>query len=309
MGYLKQFNVFSAFDGCSMAYVALLRAGFNPANLRYFSSEIDKYALKVSKARVPVNMQMGDIRLISGYNYPGLDLLIGGSPCTNLSIAGNGKGLKGNESQLFWEFVRFYKEAKEVSPNLYFLLENVNSMRKKDRTIITDTLGVEPIMIDSALVSAQTRKRLYWTNIPDVEQPEDKGLMLSDVVGLDLVDREKAYCLDANYHKGTSWGQYKEKRRRQLVIKPVALRNRGEGKKPEYNKTGKANALTTVQTDSMVDIESRIRKLTPEECEELQTLPVGWTDVEGVSRTQRYKMVGNGFTVSVISHILRNIPR
>jgi site-specific DNA-cytosine methylase len=120
---MKTFNVFSAFDGCSMAYVALLRAGFNPSSLRYFSSEIDKYALKVSKTRVPVNMQMGDIRLISGYNYPGLDLLIGGSPCTNLSIAGNGQGIKGKESQLFWEFVRFYKEAKEVSPNLYFLLE------------------------------------------------------------------------------------------------------------------------------------------------------------------------------------------
>jgi DNA-cytosine methyltransferase len=316
---MKQFNVFSAFDGCSMAYPALLRAGIPATAIRYFASEIDKYAIAVSKARVPNVMHMGDIRLISGYNYPGLDLLIGGSPCTNLSVAGNGKGLKGTESQLFWEFVRFWKESKPR----YFLLENVASMRERDRTIISEVMGVEPIKIDSALLSAQTRKRLYWTNIPNVEQPEDLFLRLVDVVKDGEVDRDKSYCLDANYFKGTTAGHYFSANRRQVVWKIPEATKKGyvecrNGDCIDLNfirsdtRRGrlmieKSHTVSVAGTKLCKVTNDWFRMLTPEEAEILQTLPEGWTAVDGISRTQRYKMIGNGYTVDVISHILKNM--
>lgn len=217
-------------------------------------------------------------------------------------------------------------------------------MPKEAKDIITRELGVEPIMINAALVSAQNRKRLFWTNIPNVTLPEDKGIMLKDILESGDVDRDKSYCIDASYYKGANWNQYKEKGRRQLVIGsnrvgdigsdaqahrvyspegksvalsalgggqgaktvlyaiPVALRNRGEGKKPEYNGTDKANSMTTVQTDSMVEVNSIIRKLTPIECERLQGLPDNYTD--GISNSQRYKCLGNAFNVDVVAHIL-----
>jgi len=335
-------NVLSIFDGGAMAYDALLKAGNDPHDINYYASEIDPYAIAVSTARVPNIKHVGDVRLINGNAYLGFDLLIGGSPCTNLSIAGNGKGLKGTESQLFWEYVRIWREGNFK----YFLLENVKSMSDLDRDIISATLGVLPIMINSALVSAQNRKRYYWTNIPDVTQPEDLEIRLADILETDVdrkyyidavnvewnedmldlmdnhdaqiparvgtigkgrmgeriyhpkgksvalmangggrgaktglyaeyVDRDKSYCIDANYFKGGNPKSYFEGSRRQLVF-------RVNGHDVSY------------------------RKLTPTECERLQTLPDGWTDV-GISQTQRYKILGNGFTTKVIAHILKNM--
>ncbi len=267
-------RILSLFDGISCAQVALDRAGIFVSE--YFASEVDKYAIQTSKKNYPNIVHIGDVKGIHRM-WGNIDLLIGGSPCQDLSIAKKDrKGLDGERSGLFWEYVRILQEAKPQ----YFILENVASMPKEAKDIITTTLGVEPIMINASLVSAQTRKRLFWTNIPGVTQPEDRGIVLADIL--------------ENGETG-------------LYVVPVALRNRGEGKKPEYNGTEKANAMTTVQTDSMVEESGLIRKLAPIECERLQGLPDNYT--EGVSNTQRYKMLGNAFNVDVVAHILSFMPR
>lgn len=189
-------NILSLFDGISCARVALERVGI-PVEA-YYASEIDKYAIQISKKNYPDIIQIGDVkqveRLIGDENKcsgvfigkNNIDLLIGGSPCQDLSIAKKDrKGLDGERSGLFWEYVRILNEVKPK----YFILENVNSMPKEAKELITKTLGVEPIMINAALVSAQNRKRLFWTNIPNVTQPEDRGILLKDI----LEDGEGAY--------------------------------------------------------------------------------------------------------------------
>ena len=163
-------RVLSLFDGISCARVALERAGIKIK--KYYSSEIDKYAIQIAQKNYPDTIQVGSVVGLDSSQFKDIDLLLGGSPCQDLSIAKkNRKGLGGERSGLFWEYVRILKEVKPK----YFILENVNSMPKEAKQIITETLGVEPIMINAALVSAQNRKRLFWTNIPNVEQPKDKG--------------------------------------------------------------------------------------------------------------------------------------
>jgi len=275
MKKIERFNVLSLFDGGSMSYPALVGAGVPKEAIKYYAVEIDKFARQVGDARVPnIIRPANDVRLISGYSYPRVDLLIGGSPCQDLSIAGKGKGLAGDRSGLFWEWLRIKTESLPE----YWLLENVASMKKMDRDTITEALGVEPIRIESELVSAQKRSRLYWTNIPDVTQPDDCKIDLAEIVEDGWVDRQKSYAVDANYFKGTNAKQYLTKKRRQIVF---------------------------TATDS--GLSSNFRMMTPLECERLQTLPEGWTDV-GLSNTQRYKVIGNGFTVKVIEHILSHIP-
>jgi DNA-cytosine methyltransferase len=222
-------KVLSLFDGISCARVALERAGIVVEV--YYASEIDKYATQTSSKNYPDIVRVGDVKnLVIGGRWSGdekythlhgdIDLLIGGSPCQDLSIAKKDrKGLDGERSGLFWEYVRILKEVKPK----YFILENVASMPKEAKAIITETLGVEPIMINAALVSAQQRKRLFWTNIPNITQPEDRGIFLKDILESGDVDRLKSYCIDASYYKGANWEQYKEKGRRQLVIDAVAL--------------------------------------------------------------------------------------
>ena len=199
-----------------------------------------------------------------------IDLLICGFPCQDLSFAGHQKGFQeGTRSSLFFEFLRLLDEIKPT----YFLVENT-LMKKEYQDIISEKLGVQPIMINSNLVSGQETKRNYWTNIPEVGQPEDLGIMLSDCLesqtGEMFVDRDKSYCIDANYFKGGNLKSYFEKRRRQLVFTN--------------------NEKTTY------------RKLKPTECECLQTFPKGYT--EGISNTQRYKALGNAFNVLTIASIL-----
>lgn len=311
-------RVLSLFDGISCARVALDTAGI-PVGV-YYASEIDKYAIQVSKKNYPCIKHIGSVTTINTPNHPSfiannLDLLIGGSPCQDLSIAkANRKGLDGEKSGLFWEYVRILKEVKPK----YFILENVASMSKESKQVITDVLGVEPIMINASLVSAQNRKRLFWTNIPNVTQPEDKGILLKDILE-DEVDEKYVYkCSNKiNTNQGNRVYGIEGKgvtlkalgggggAKTGLYAVPVALRNRGEGKKPEYNCTDKANSMTTVQTDSMVEVNEFIRKLTPIECERLQGLPDNYT--EGLSNTQRYKCCGNAFNVDVVAHILRHI--
>ncbi len=195
-----------------MAYAAIDRLGIKPD--RYIASEIDKWAIKVAKKNWPDIEEIGDVRLIDTSTLPEIDLLIGGSPCTNLSRSGNRLGLAGEQSKLFYEYVRILNEVKPK----YFLLENVASMSKESRDTISKCLGVEQIFIDSALVSAQTRKRYYWTNIPVVGLPEDKGILLRDIIESGVVDRDKSYCIDASYYKGTNLEHYISKHVRQVVF-------------------------------------------------------------------------------------------
>lgn len=414
-------KILSLFDGISCGRLALERAAI-PVE-KYYASEIDKYAIQVAQKNYPDTIQIGDVNSINWNDYgDSVDMVIGGSPCQDLSIAKqNREGLRGARSGLFWKYV----EALEVIRPKWFLLENVASMRNEDRDAITATLKkiypeTECIMINSALVSAQQRKRYYWTNW-HVEQPQDKGILLKDILESGQVirgnkshavissagrttEREyfkknqgdlKAYCLDANYYKGGSLEHNLEKHNRELVAVPCAMRTRedelGKFKRLETKDDGKANSLTSVQSDSMVaepitkrsmsnlrmpeeksktllssmwkgsqsngmtnvpqrigeldglgkgqanriysvrgksvclnangggggaktglykvdlpDGDYIIRKLTPVECERLQTLPDGWTD--GISNTQRYKAIGNGWTVDVIAWIFSQLP-
>jgi DNA (cytosine-5)-methyltransferase 3A len=381
----------------------------------------------ITRKNHPLTVQLGDVRNVVADDLPHVNLLMGGSPCQGFSFAGKQLNFDDPRSALFFEFVRLLKECE---PD-YFLLENV-MMKKEFKDIITEHLGVEPVMINSSLVSAQNRKRLYWTNIPEVGQPDDKGILLKDVLedfvgdrhselekhilsgkavktitrhnnrivkeqrnpdksatihagyykmgGRDqqylidrepevFVDRDKSYCIDANYFKGGNLKSYFEKHRRQLVFSKDGLCHVGDADikgndsiKRVYHEDGKCPTLTTmggghrepkvlisnvakvsvkggairnqvtkrgIETQLNIrkddksncvvaswshklngvveyfDEQPTYRKLTPVECERLQTLPDNYT--EGVSNTQRYKALGNGWTVDVIVHILQGL--
>ena len=353
-------NVLSLFDGMSCGKLALDRAGVKYDT--YLASEIDQYALKISQKNNPDIIQIGDVLNIQTEYLPKIDLIIGGSPCQGFSNAGKGLAFDDPRSKLFFEFVKLIDELKPK----FFLLENVR-MKKEWLDIITEYMGVQPLLINSNALSPQNRQRYYWTNIPMHAFPEDKGIQLKDILEDGFVDREKAHCIDANYFKGGNLKSYFEKHRRQLVFSKDGLCHVGDadikgndtikrvyhpdGKSPtlttmggghrepkvmcgawrgryvvdgvrqdhkqkvaglttqrlEVRQDGKTNALTTVQKDNVavnVD-ELKWRKLTPLECERLQTVPDGYTN--HVSNTQRYKMLGNGWTVDVVAHIFNGI--
>jgi len=303
-------NVLSLFDGLSCGNIALERAGIKVNN--YYASEVDKWAIQIANKNYPI-FQMGDVKDLTAGVLPKIDLLIGGSPCQDLSFAGKGKGLiKGDRSSLFYQYVRLLKECKPK----YFLLENVR-MKQEFQDIISDLLGVQPVKINSSLVSAQNRVRLYWTNIPNVTQPEDKGLKLKDILEIDgYVDRDKSHCLDANYFKGGNLKSYFEKHRRQLVFSDNGLCHVGDADikanqstKRVYHPEGKSPTLTTMggghREPKVNTSETTYRKLTPLECERLQTIPDGYTS--GVSNSQRYRMLGNSFTASAIADLFKGL--
>jgi len=289
----------------SCGQIAIERAGVKVDN--YFASEIDKYAIKVTKANYPNTKHIGSVVDVKGDELPKIDLLIGGSPCQGFSFAGKQLNFDDPRSALFFEFVRLLKETKPK----YFLLENVR-MKKQHQDIISKHLGVEPICINSSLVSAQNRVRFYWTNIPGIEQPQDKGLLLKDVLEKGVADR------DESYYKGGNLKSYFEKHRRQLVFSKDNLCHVGDADikgndciKRVYSPEGKAPCLTTMgggHREPKINIDAITwRKLTPLECERLQTVPDNYTD--HVSNTQRYKMLGNGWTVDIIEHILKYIKQ
>ena len=184
-------NVLSLFDGMSCGQIALEKVGFQVD--KYFASEVDKPAIKVAKANYPDTVHLGDVRDVKADDLPQIDLLIGGSPCQGFSFAGKQLNFDDPRSKLFWEYVRL---LRELQPK-YFLLENVK-MKQESMDVITEALGVEPIFINSNLVSAQNRQRYYWTNIPMDKLPDDKGIMLKDILEDGFVDRDKAHCIDAN---------------------------------------------------------------------------------------------------------------
>ena len=298
-------NVLSLFDGMSCGRIALDKLDIP---CQYYASEIDKYSIKVSQANYPDTIQLGDVTQVYWKNKIKIDLLIGGSPCQGFSFAGKHLNFQDDRSKLFFEYVRLLNEVKPK----YFLLENVK-MKKESEDIISQYLGVSPIAINSSTLSAQNRQRLYWTNIP-VSQPEDKGIKLKDILEDGLVDRDKSHCLDANYWKGGNLKSYFEKHRRQLVFETepsvvIAQRPRGDNKggiKALNGKTPTLSSCSWEQNNFLVHADDlKWRKLSPIECERLQTVPDNYTN--HVSNTQRYKMLGNGMTVDVITHILKGM--
>ena len=390
-------NVLSLFDGMSCGQQALERAGIEVEN--YFASEIDKYAIQVTMANYPNTIQLGSVVGVDGYALPKIDLLIGGSPCQSFSFAGKRKGMATTDEQeiltlehylklkaegyefegqsyLFWEFMRLLYEVKPK----YFLLENVE-MGEKWEGVLTQAIGVHALHINSALVSAQNRKRIYFTNIgmesaglfgypvSIIEKPKDKKILLKDILesevdekyflsekGVDRImsynnadrsldDNNKSLCLASGYHK--------QGRDNQLIVHNTMPRSSTTGKggtghlsrndgKTYCLDTGNTNAVEVrevkqlstnnksnggtqpYQQDRIYDVNgispalqaqlpngstmintSRIRRLTPIECERLQTVKDNYTNY--VSDSQRYKMLGNGWTIEVISHIFKYI--
>jgi DNA (cytosine-5)-methyltransferase 1 len=315
-------NVVSLFDGMSCGMIALERCGIEVEN--YFASEIDKYAIQISNKNYQMIKKLGDVRNVTGYNLPKIDLLIGGSPCQGFSFAGKQLNFNDLRSKLFFEYVRILTELRVTNPNIKFFLENVK-MKKECQDIISEILGVQPILIDSALVSAQSRKRLYWTNIPNISQPSNNNIFLKNILESGITDRDKSYCIDANYHKGGNLNQYFTKSRRQLVFL-----NEEQLQRAYYNYKGKTwksgNKMGNMKFPDDINKKSRcltstiikgsretihvpdkegIRILTPIEAERLQGLPDNYT--EGVSNSQRYKMIGNGWQVDTIEHIFKNL--
>jgi len=317
----------SLFDGISCGQIALNRAGVKVNN--YFASEIDKHAIKVTQHNYPNTVQVGDVTTVKCADLPKIDLLIGGSPCQGFSFAGKQLNFDDPRSKLFFEFVRLLKETKPK----YFLLENV-LMKKEYEQIITDHLGIEPIFINSALVSAQNRKRLYWTNIPNVTEPKDKGILLKDITedglhGLGLAQRgrytEKSNAMTTvakdtllfipvDKHSSNSGlvclgGVMKPTHKLWLNNGKLLQRNFSQGNRV-YSSEGKSATLNANSggiggKTGLYEIEGVIRKLTRLECERLQTVTDGYTSV--VSDTQAIKMLGNGWTVDVIAHIFKGL--
>jgi len=285
-------NVLSLFDGMSCGQIALKNLGIKVDN--YYSSEIDKYAQLVTRKNFPNTIFLGDVTKIDLDSLPKIDLLIGGSPCQGFSFGGKGLNFSDPRSKLFFEFIKI---KNKLNPK-YFLLENVR-MKKEWKDIISKHMGVDPIAIDSKFFSAQKRFRYYWTNI-DVEEWSDENISLSDIL-------EKNPDIKYN-----------------LSQKAVARVNRSKfGQDFFTRKSDKVGTLIAgyykIPTDGIYlkESSSRHRRFTPLECERLQTVSDDYTKygvcsskkTVNISNTQRWKMLGNGWTVSVISHILKGINK
>lgn len=396
-------RVVSLFDGMSCGRQALERAGVLVGE--YYASEIDRYAIEVTMANFGDTRQLGSVTGVDGRGLGRVDLLIGGSPCQSFSFAGKRKGmstkceeeilsleryleLKGEgyefegQSYLFWEYMRVLGELREVNPGVKFLLENV-MMGEKWQRVLSRAIGINPIEINSALVSAQNRRRLYWTNIGveedglfgdlvcKIQPPKDRGILLRDVLEGEVDEKyylsekmlkgmvnhtnrmkEKGYGFEFKPTEGEGKGKVLTTRNGNRpddnyivhnmmprsgdpskggtghlsrndgktycldtgntnAVEIVAMRGRGEKgeieQKLESNGTDKSNSLTTVQKDNLVSNKARIRRLTPLECMRLQTVADDYK--MPVSDTQKYKMLGNGWTVDVVAHIFSHLPK
>lgn len=325
-------NVLSLFDGMSCGMIALERVGITVSN--YFASEIDKYAIKVSEKNYPDIIRLGDVTKVTykegvlysengQWNVGKIDLVLAGSPCQGFSIAGKQLAFEDERSKLYFEFERIIEEVKPT----YFLLENVR-MKQEFSDIVSERLGVKPIAINSNLVSAQNRLRLYWTNIPNVQQPDDKGKTLETILldkellpdsisvsvkGVEYMDREvsggrthwdfshhsdsdsqKSMCLSANMMKGVPYNVLIDRRGNKCHMEDCDFQD----------DIDVCKSCTDSYQSKYVPTKT-IRRFHPIECERLQTVPVGYTSC--VSDSQRYKMLGNGWTVDVIAHILQNL--
>jgi len=360
-------NVLSLFDGMSCGQQALERAGIKVDN--YYASEIDKYAIQVTMANYPNTIQLGSVVDVNGYDLPKIDLLIGGSPCQSFSFAGKRKGMSTKDEQeiltlehylqlksegyefegqsyLFWEYMRLIYEVKPK----YFLLENV-MMGEKWEKVLSKAIGVTPIMINSSLVSAQNRKRLYWTNIgmesaglfgypvSIIEQPKDKGILLKDILESEVDEKyflkqnfknerlktnlikhknelkdlclldsynqaiyyDKSITINTRVNASSNFHIYQTREVRQLNTSLESGGVQPYQQNRVYDSNGIMTALDLDSSRKSVYVDSQIRRLTPIECERLQTVEDNYTNY--VSDSHRYRMLGNGWTVDVIAHI------
>lgn len=287
-------RVLSLFDGISCGMVALERAGITVE--RYVAYEIEESAIKISKHNYPQIEQCGDVFLADFTQYKDFDLLIGGSPCTFWSVAQKADKRETTSSGFGWELFKQYLRAKNESDCKYFLYENNYSMSDAIKNEISKHLGVEPIMINSSLLSAQTRKRYYWTNIPNVTIPNDKGILLADIIESGTVDREKSLCVARRYAGFDGSQSYLCRRYFGKSFGQAIF----EGDIEEIKQKWRSDPY-------FVSEEKNIRQMTVKECERLQTLPDNYTNVDGVSPRMRYEAIGNGWTVDVIAHIFSNL--
>lgn len=332
-------RVLSLFDGISAGQLALQRAGIDVDT--YYASEIDKYAIQVTKKNFPNTIHLGDITKWQEWDidWSSIDLVIGGSPCQGFSFAGKQLNFEDPRSRLFFVFVDICHRVIDENPKMKFLLENVR-MKKEYQDVITKYMGVSPIAINSSLVSAQNRYRLYWTNIPSVNEPDDKGILLRDIILDEVEDKYyltpeaieymsrlrngkprweyhknpldgKAACLTANMYKGVPYGVLRipeATKKGYVEIQPnegVDLTFINSTTRRGIRMEDKSNCLTAANYDYCWYDGYICRKLTPIECERLQTFPDNWT--EGISNSQRYKALGNSWTVDVITHIFKNL--
>jgi len=297
---LKELNVLSLFDGISCGRVALERAGIKID--KYYASEIDQYAMQITQKNYPDTIQLGNITKITEEQLDKLekiDMIIGGSPCQDLSNykydRGEVSGLNGEKSGLFYDYIRILKYVKPK----YFLLENVASMEDKWKNLMSEIIGVQPIMINSSLVCAAERKRLYWTNIPNISQPQDKGILLKDIVlkSSDVPDKYWYTKYPITIHDGD------------VKIAATIHLNGHRQTKEVYGLNHKCNTLLCDGNGGnlvkKILQDGKCRKLMPIEYERLQTLPDFYTDC--VSDSRRYTAIGNGWTVDVIKHIFKGL--
>ena len=322
-------NVLSLFDGMSCGQIALDKLGIKVDN--YFASEIDKYAMQVTKHNYPNTKHIGDVTKLKGAELPSIDLLIGGSPCQGFSFAGKQLNFDDPRSKLFFEFVRLLRETKPK----YFLLENVR-MKKEFQDVITEHLGVEPIHINSEVFSAQDRKRIYWTNIIFPALPIENKSTVEDILESEV---DIKYCIEPKRSVLICENEVKKRkigfigsnsqgnRIYSIYGKSVCLCGEGGGlgaktglyalpcltpDRTEKRQNGrrfkpphsKFYTLTAMDKHGVLT-NNFIRKLTPLECERLQTVPENYTSI--VSDNQRYKILGNGWTVDVIAHIFKGL--
>ena len=285
----KGINVLSLFDGISVAQLALKELSI-PVN-KYYASEIDNNPVKVTQHHFPDTIQLGDVRNIDTNELPNIDLLICGSPCQNLSSLNSLKrdGLKGEKSSLFYYALEILKKVKPK----YFLFENVK-MPLEDFKIISNLLGVEPININSNLVSAQNRNRLYWTNIPNVASPKDKKILLGDVTTDGYVDKLKSNCVLTRQVPYTKNGL---KRYVQRSIGQVVFRDK------EFAQLKKIDKLIALEKMTNDEAKKVFRTFTVNELEALQTLPKGYVN-DVIKPTPSVTCIGNAFSMIVIKHIL-----